>query len=99
MEEYTHENEVLLTGTVLEPPEYSHSNHAERFVRFPLQVLRLSGQTDELAVLAPERLLRRMTVEAGGRISVEAVSYTHLVCAALVAVRGQRGDDRRSGIL
>ena len=71
MEEYTHENEVLLTGTVLEPPEYSHSNHAERFVRFPLQVLRLSGQTDELAVLAPERLLRRMTVEAGGRISVE----------------------------
>lgn len=41
MEEYTHENEVLLTGTVLEPPEYSHSNHAERFVRFPLQVLRL----------------------------------------------------------
>ena len=66
MEEYTHENEVLLTGTVLEPPEYSHSNHAERFVRFPLQVLRLSGQTDELAVLAPERLLRRMTVEAGG---------------------------------
>ena len=71
MEEHTYENEILLTGTVLAPPEYSHSNHAERFFRFPLQVLRLSGHADELMVLAPERLLQWMTVETGERVSLE----------------------------
>ena len=50
-------NDLLLTGTALEPPVLSHENHGARFYRFPLEVPRLSGQSDVLPVLLPENLL------------------------------------------
>ena len=62
-------NEVLLEGTVLTAPEWSHENHGTRFYRFPLQVLRLSGQADTLPVLLPEFLLPAVT--AGNRVRVQ----------------------------
>lgn len=62
MTENIHKNEVMLTGTVLAPPEYSHSNHEERFFKFPLRILRLSGQADELIVMAGEALLQQYSV-------------------------------------
>lgn len=50
-------NDVLLEGSPLAAPEWSHENHGARFYRFFLQVPRLSGTPDILPVLLPEALL------------------------------------------
>ena len=50
-------NEVLLEGTPLDAPQFSHENHSTRFYRFFLEVPRLSGTPDTLPVLLPEVLL------------------------------------------
>ena len=46
-------NRVELCGTALEAPVLSHVNHGCAFYRFPLSVLRLSGQPDKLQIIAP----------------------------------------------
>lgn len=71
MSEWTHKNEVTLVGVALAAPDYSHTNHGERFCKFPLRVLRLSGQTDELVVIAGETLLRSVPVERGTRLCLQ----------------------------
>ena len=71
MSEWTHKNEVTLVGVALAAPDYSHTNHGERFCKFPLRVLRLSGQMDELVVIAGERLLRSVPVERGTRLCLQ----------------------------
>ena len=48
------QNEVLLEGTPLASPEWSHENHGTHFYRFFLQVPRLSGTPDILPVLLAE---------------------------------------------
>ena len=53
----TTKNEVLLEGTVLAEPEWSHENHGTQFYRIFLQVPRLSGQVDLLPVLLPGALV------------------------------------------
>ena len=53
----TTKNEVLLEGTVLGEPEWSHENHGTQFFRIFLQVPRLSGQVDLLPVLLPGALV------------------------------------------
>lgn len=53
----TTKNEVLLEGTVLAEPEWSHENHGTQFFRIFLQVPRLSGQVDLLPVLLPGALV------------------------------------------
>jgi primosomal replication protein N len=62
-------NEVLLEGTALAAPEWSHENHGVSFYRFFLQVPRLSGQTDLLPVLLPEAMLPQ--VLSGGTLRVQ----------------------------
>lgn len=47
-------NEVELEGKAVTAPEFSHENHGVRFLRFLLEVPRLSGQSDLLPVLIPE---------------------------------------------
>ena len=54
-------NEVLLEGTPLDAPQFSHENHGTRFYRFFLAVPRLSGTPDTLPVLLPE-VLQALTV-------------------------------------
>nr|WP_326185602.1 single-stranded DNA-binding protein [uncultured Oscillibacter sp.] len=50
-------NEVLLEGSPLAAPEWSHENHGTRFYRLFLQVPRLSGTPDTLPVLLRGDLL------------------------------------------
>lgn len=50
-------NEVLLEGSPLAAPEWSHENHGTRFYRLFLQVPRLSGTPDILPVLLRSDLL------------------------------------------
>lgn len=70
MTENCHKNEVLLTGRVLTAPEYSHCNHENRFYKFQMELLRLSGQRDVLVVIVGEELLEEMPVQAGKRLTV-----------------------------
>lgn len=50
-------NELVLEGTVLTAPEWSHDHQETRFFRFYLEVPRLSGESDVLPVLVPEEKL------------------------------------------
>lgn len=70
MTEYIHKNEVTAAGTVLAPPAYSHENHRERFYKFPLQILRLSAQADELMVVVSETLLAQQPLEPGMHVAL-----------------------------
>ena len=63
-------NRVELCGTVLETPVLSHVNHGCAFYRFPLSVLRLSGQPDKLQIIAPQSLLASLPVSPGDTVAV-----------------------------
>ena len=70
----TTKNFVQLRGTAAGEPVPSHVNHGQQFLRFPLAVRRLSGQTDTLWVIATAEQLRRLTAGAalaGRRLNVD----------------------------
>ena len=50
-------NSVRLCGRALTAPILSHINHGTAFCRFMLSVPRLSGQSDDLPILAPEEMV------------------------------------------
>lgn len=54
------QNKVLLEGTALSMPEWSHENHGVQFYRFPMEVPRLSGAADTLPILLSEQFLRQI---------------------------------------
>lgn len=64
-------NFVQLRGTAAGEPEPSHENHGQRFYRFPFAVRRLSGQTDNLWVIATGDQLRCLGTLTGKRLSVD----------------------------
>ena len=64
-------NFVQLRGTAAGEPEPSHENHGQRFYRFPYAVRRLSGQTDNLWVIATGDQLRCLGTLTGKRLSVD----------------------------
>ena len=53
-------NDVLLEGTPLAVPEWSHENHGTQFYRLLLEVPRLSGTPDTLPLLLPKALAARV---------------------------------------
>ena len=46
------ENQIILRGSLVELPQFSHENHGKQFFRFTLEVPRLSGAIDLLPVVA-----------------------------------------------
>jgi len=50
------ENRVILRGTVMGTPAFSHRVHGIDFYRFPLAVPRLSGREDLINILLPHTL-------------------------------------------
>lgn len=64
-------NQILLRGTLVELPQFSHENHEKRFYRFLLEVERLSGAVDLLPILVPEHVLGAMDVCGGTMLSVQ----------------------------
>lgn len=66
----TTKNFVQLRGTAAGEPTPSHENHGQQFLRFPLAVRRLSGQTDTLWIIATGEQLRRLTPLTGRRLAV-----------------------------
>ena len=64
-------NTVFLCGRALDEPIFSHENHAEQFYRFPLSVKRLSGQTDELNILATREQFSPLLPIRGQKLQIE----------------------------
>ena len=71
MDDIIRKNAVLLEGTAVQEPEFSHENRGERVLRFPLRALRLSGQSDCLWILSPEERLAGLLPLAGKRLRLE----------------------------
>ena len=62
------DNEVILCGTCLEEPVYSHAARSQSFYTLPLLVRRLSGAADTVNVTIRETMLG--TAERGTRLYV-----------------------------
>ena len=63
-------NRVHLCGQADGAPTLSHVNHGCAFYRFPLAVLRLSGQADKLQVIVSQAQLEAVPVQAGDTVTV-----------------------------
>ena len=51
MEQMTETNAVRLCGTLAGAPVFSHESRGQRFYSFPLEVRRLSGNSDTLNIV------------------------------------------------
>ena len=71
------ENRIVLRGSLVALPEFSHENHGRRFFRFTLEVPRLSGAVDLLPVVAEESLLNAIDLSGGEMITVTGQVRTH----------------------
>ncbi len=63
-------NRVELCGTVAETPTLSHVNHGCVFYRFPLSVLRLSGQPDKLQIIVSQSQLSAVPLAPGDTVTM-----------------------------
>ncbi len=72
-------NSIILRGSLLELPQFSHENHGRRFYRFTLEVPRLSGAVDLLPVIAPAHVLDGLDPTAGSMLTVAGQIRSHNV--------------------
>ncbi len=72
-------NTITVRGSLQNLPQFSHENHGRRFLRFLLEVPRLSGAVDILPVIAEEQLLGQIDPTAGSMLTVtgQIRSYNH----------------------
>ena len=63
-------NSVILHGTLLTPPRFSHEGRDGSYYIFTLSAKRLSRTADDINVLVRESLLRECELETGDRVSV-----------------------------
>lgn len=59
------ENEVRLCGVIQSEPEISHASRGREFLRFILEVRRLSGNTDSLNIIIPKDRLPENGIHLG----------------------------------
>ena len=72
-------NQIILRGSLISLPEFSHENHGRRFFRFFLEVPRLSGAVDTLPVIAEDRILEEMDLSGGDMLTVMGQIRSHNV--------------------
>lgn len=79
MDEMQTNNRVILCGTPLSSPVFSHASRLEPFYMFPLEVARLSGTVDTINVLLREELLPELKPSRAGliRIAGEVRSFNN----------------------
>ena len=73
------ENRIVLRGSLLSLPAFSHENHGKRFFRFTLEVPRLSGAVDLLPIVAEEAILNTMDLSGGEMLTVTGQVRSHNV--------------------
>ena len=72
-------NRIILRGSLLSLPEFSHENHGRKFYRFFLEVSRLSGTVDTLPIIAEESILNTMDLSGGEMVTVYGQIRSHNV--------------------
>ena len=77
MEQIT--NRVILRGSLLSLPRFSHENHGKKFYRFTLEVPRLSGTSDLLPIVAEESLIQAIDPDGGEMVTVQGQIRSHNV--------------------
>ncbi len=70
-------NAVTLRGSLQTLPQFSHENHGKRFLRFYLEVPRLSGAVDILPVVVDEELFGQIDPTAGAMLTVTGQVRSH----------------------
>ena len=70
-------NAITIRGSLCALPEFSHENHGRRFLRFTMEVPRLSGAVDLLPVIAEEALLAPLDPCAGSMLTVTGQIRSH----------------------
>ncbi len=70
-------NQILLRGSLLALPHYSHENHGKNFYRFTLEVPRLSGTVDLLPIVAEESILNSLDLSGGEMLTVTGQIRSH----------------------
>lgn len=70
-------NRITLRGSLQNLPEFSHENHGRRFLRFMLEVPRLSGALDILPVIAEESIMQMLDPSGGEMLTVTGQIRSH----------------------
>ena len=70
-------NQITLRGQLQQLPEFSHENHGRKFLRFLLDVPRLSGAVDTRPIIADESLLNTLDPCGGGMLTVTGQIRSH----------------------
>ena len=71
------ENKIVLRGTLGQFPGFSHENRGKRFLRFTLEVPRLSGTVDVLPVIAEASVLGTLDPCGGEMLTVTGQIRSH----------------------
>jgi primosomal replication protein N len=70
-------NQITLRGILQALPEFSHENHGRKFLKFTLEVPRLSGAVDTLQVVTEDRTLAQLDPCSGSMLKVCGQVRTH----------------------
>ncbi len=70
-------NQITLRGQLQQLPEFSHENHGRKFLRFLLDVPRLSGAVDTLPIIADESILNALDPCGGTMLTVTGQIRSH----------------------
>ena len=70
-------NSIIIRGSLVELPLFSHENHGRSFYRFTLEVKRLSGAIDLLPVIAEKSVLDKIDPTAGDMLTVTGQIRSH----------------------
>lgn len=70
-------NEITLRGSLRNLPEFSHENHGKKFLRFFLDVPRLSGVVDILPVVVEQQIFDQLDPSAGQMLTVTGQVRSH----------------------
>ena len=95
-------NRIVLRGSLVELPCFSHENHGRKFYRFLLEVPRLSGTVDTLPVIAEDRILEQIDLSGGQMLTVTGEIRSHnirengrrhlLIFVFAVSIRAEDGE-------
>lgn len=70
-------NSITLRGTLQALPQFSHENHGKRFLRFILEVPRLSGTVDYLPVVTEETVMNAVDPCGGEMLRITGQIRSH----------------------
>ena len=68
---YLENNHLVLVGKVTSDKKFSHEIYGESFYIFDLEVARLSGNSDIIAITISERLILEKELEIGDKVAIE----------------------------